>query len=586
MFVVLVGPDGSGKSTVARALPLAMAEQFSGSWHFHWRPKLLASPRRHGTGPASPPAVSAPPNKQAYGFFLSLVRFLYYWIDFTVGYWVRIHPRLRAGQLVVGERYFPDILVHPQRYGFALPVWLMRVFGGTVPAPDATILLAASAEVVRARKDELSLDVIRRQFSAYEREIVGWGTSYAVDTEGGVDAAVRGVVEALTRHSGSRYLLGDRIFPRLGQPRLLLNDWPSRRHAYDMAMPTARPLWRPLRWLLARSRLLQWLTSRRAPPQASGIRVAPEEVVEAAMHALKVDAERDPARANVLLGGVGPRAKMTIQFVQGDRVTAYAKMANAEPAASLIRSEADNLRLVNGHFSTAITPKVRDLIELKGWTCLLLSAPSLAAPRGLDLEPADQAVLKDMTGHGRRSLVLKTYLDELNLRSPDASPLTEASSFAANAIAGAARWLEEHAFDEVELAWSHGDYTPWNTRRLSDGRLFVLDWEDMSRCRPVLHDLLHFFRMPHHLIRETHPEDLVRLLLRGNSGTRRALVEAARAIGVDEEKIPTYLMLYSLLQILAHARLAIAGNERHRAGQESQMRYLAGMIAAVGKVDA
>lgn len=52
----------------------------------------------------------------------------------------------------------------------------------------------------------------------------------------------------------------------------------------------------------------------------------------------------------------------------------------------------------------------------------------------------------------------------------------------------------EHHFDGKPAEWSvyHGDFTPWNTF-VSDGRLFVFDWEYALRTCPPLLDRYHWF---------------------------------------------------------------------------------------------
>jgi hypothetical protein len=63
-------------------------------------------------------------------------------------------------------------------------------------------------------------------------------------------------------------------------------------------------------------------------------------------------------------------------------------------------------------------------------------------------------------------------------------------------LARAYRVLQQLLDSQVVcLSASHGDFTPWNTRRFPDGRLFVFDWE-MARDRSLpLRDLYHFHFM-------------------------------------------------------------------------------------------
>lgn len=193
LFVVLLGPDGSGKSSVAHLLPTELERAFRATWRFHWRPNFLPKLSRRETDRYSrAPESIAPPQDAVYGRITSLVRFLYYLIDFAVGYWVVIYPRKARTTLIVGERYFADVVVNPQRYGFALPSWLLRLGARLVPNPDVTILLVNEPDVVHARKPELSSESISEQMQRYREELPHWGQSRTVRTDGSpADVAAR-----------------------------------------------------------------------------------------------------------------------------------------------------------------------------------------------------------------------------------------------------------------------------------------------------------------------------------------------------------------------------------------------------------
>jgi thymidylate kinase len=97
-----------------------------------------------------------------------LLKLIYWLADCWWGYLSTILPRKRAGQLVIYDRYFPDILVDPVRY--RLPKGSMRFADAAVnlaPQPDLYILLDASAEAVQQRKRELPLAELKRQRIRY-----------------------------------------------------------------------------------------------------------------------------------------------------------------------------------------------------------------------------------------------------------------------------------------------------------------------------------------------------------------------------------------------------------------------------------
>ena len=199
-FVVIIGPDGAGKSTINTSIQNVLSRGFRNIWHFHWRPKLL--PKLGPTMPSNNKneSVAPPPKQSHYKGVVSLIRFLYYWMDFVFGYWLIIYPKRARATFVIGERYFPDVIVHPERYGFSVPEWFMRLAAAAVPSADMIILLKDTPEAIFNRKSELSVNMIRSQILSYEKEISHWHAPNIVHTSGGVtetsDTIVSLIVEA------------------------------------------------------------------------------------------------------------------------------------------------------------------------------------------------------------------------------------------------------------------------------------------------------------------------------------------------------------------------------------------------------
>jgi thymidylate kinase len=88
-------------------------------------------------------------------------------VDFVVGHLLLYLPVLRTGGTVIIERGWQDLIVDPKRY--LLPArWLARILGVVVPAPDIVVVLDAPPTVLQQRKQELSLEEIRRQLDEWK----------------------------------------------------------------------------------------------------------------------------------------------------------------------------------------------------------------------------------------------------------------------------------------------------------------------------------------------------------------------------------------------------------------------------------
>jgi glycosyltransferase involved in cell wall biosynthesis len=156
LWVVLIGPDGVGKTSVANGLFPKVADRFESLRYHHWiapwtRPLLSEIPP--GGGRFTP----GPCRGGFLGNLLSLARLARNVIRAWLGYLLRILPHLHRRRLVLGDRYLFNYLLDSQsvRYG-ASPFWV-RLALRLVPKPGVVISLVADPEAIHARKDELTV---------------------------------------------------------------------------------------------------------------------------------------------------------------------------------------------------------------------------------------------------------------------------------------------------------------------------------------------------------------------------------------------------------------------------------------------
>ena len=166
-FLALEGADGVGKSTVLRLLVPELVRRggFKGYLFFHWKP--VKGNLSYDVIPSDDP--HDPRGKEPRNPLASLIFLAHHWLDFQIGYWRFVRPAIRAGYLVVADRYTYDMLLDPKRFRMKLPVWILRLFVHTIPRPDRAILLHADPAVIRTRKSELS----DAEISGYQGALLG-----------------------------------------------------------------------------------------------------------------------------------------------------------------------------------------------------------------------------------------------------------------------------------------------------------------------------------------------------------------------------------------------------------------------------
>jgi thymidylate kinase len=162
-FVVIVGPDGVGKTTLAAQLLRSWPNERG---YFHFRPPIRGPLLQEV--PEACGFVAAKPDRAADGsHVLGWLRILQNLVRFAVGHLLSIRPALRRGALVVGDRWAYGYLAAPQQLKFFGPKWLARSVISVLPQPDLVVCLTAPAGVVVARKAELTVAQVEAQDHAW-----------------------------------------------------------------------------------------------------------------------------------------------------------------------------------------------------------------------------------------------------------------------------------------------------------------------------------------------------------------------------------------------------------------------------------
>jgi hypothetical protein len=435
LFVVVAGPDGTGKSSVADALPEICEGPFRRQMHLHWRPGLLP---RAGSLIGLEQADPTEPHAQTpHGLLGSLASLGYHWLDFLLGGWLRIAPfKVRSG-LIVLERGWWDIAIDPRRYRIAVPRALVRMLGWFLPDPDLVLILEAPPDVLTARKAEIEPEELVRQTDAWRSSLPRRTRRVFVDATrppAEVQAAAReAVFSLLTERASRRFGVGWAGLPSGASPRWLLPRGPraialSGLSVYQPVTLRARLGWETGR-ALATAGLFRVLPRANGPPEALRQLVAPHIPRGGTVSAMRTNHLR--------------RYVVMILRPTGE-ACAIAKVALDEAGDAALEAEASGL---DDH-ARFLSPPLRAARVLERTPGVLLLEAVRWSPRLRPwVLPAEVAF-----GLGR--------------------------AFTASSGQG-------------DRGVAHGDFAPWNLLRDAEGWVLI-DWEESEGHAPPFYDVFHY----------------------------------------------------------------------------------------------
>jgi thymidylate kinase len=194
MCIVMMGPDGVGKSTMRVQLLQRLGPLFRTTRSYHFRPRVIGR-----IGPGRP--IQQPHSMRPRGRIASVLYLLVIFLDYWLGYALYLRPLLARSSLIILDRYFQDILIDPIRYRYGGPTWLVHRLRWLVPPRDLFFLvLDADEHVIYSRKRELSFEEVVRQRKAY----VDWAkthpNSLVVRTDRGAEECAEEAAHAILKY--------------------------------------------------------------------------------------------------------------------------------------------------------------------------------------------------------------------------------------------------------------------------------------------------------------------------------------------------------------------------------------------------
>ena len=189
MKIVLLGPDGAGKSSVISGLIQKLKPEGYTAKTRHLKPQLVMPQLRDNPNSV----VIDPHGRLPRGVILSLAKI---WVWLLEEWYSYLFHEGRE-TLLICDRYYHDLLIDPLRYRFGGPLWMARLVGKLMPRPDLWLLLNAPAEVLQGRKQEVASEETARQAEAYLTFISKQPRHVIVDASQALDKVIADAEQAI-----------------------------------------------------------------------------------------------------------------------------------------------------------------------------------------------------------------------------------------------------------------------------------------------------------------------------------------------------------------------------------------------------
>lgn len=200
-WIAILGPDGSGKSTLIDGLASRLHGTFSRVERGHWRPGILWSRN------VPPDVIAAPQQQVPRTRAASVAKLGLFLLDWWLWYYFHWFPARAKGRIFVFDRCFIDILVDPMRYRYgglaAWSTWFARV----LPQPDRTFILDVAPEKILVRKRELSAEDLLRLRQSYRELPNLFGNVVIIDASVNAESVADDVAARILAFSTQRTAL-------------------------------------------------------------------------------------------------------------------------------------------------------------------------------------------------------------------------------------------------------------------------------------------------------------------------------------------------------------------------------------------
>lgn len=204
LMIAFEGTDGSGKTTIIDGLPSIIGNSFPKNFieYYHWRPGVIKK-KNNNNGVAV--VCTEPHSEKPYGKMKSFLKFMFFNLDYIIGYFIKIRIQLSKGRLVIFDRYYYDYYLDKIRYRLDISDKVLDFWKIFIPKPDATFLLVGDAQTLYERKKEIPVQEMQKQIDRLLINKHKFNNSIVIDVNQSIDKVVYEVSSEILNQCSKKY---------------------------------------------------------------------------------------------------------------------------------------------------------------------------------------------------------------------------------------------------------------------------------------------------------------------------------------------------------------------------------------------
>lgn len=182
IHIILMGPDGAGKTTIGSILlESSIANEYYekkiyGHTNFKIIPPLQFFLKKFKKKSNNVKYVARDVKKLS--LFRAIIYPLYYLFDYLLGHLWLYKRKTNGGAFIIFDRYFDEYYI--QKTFNNLPRFFLKILELFIPKPTYYFLISDKPESIYKRKQELSLEQIREQVKDYTELIYSKKNGYVI----------------------------------------------------------------------------------------------------------------------------------------------------------------------------------------------------------------------------------------------------------------------------------------------------------------------------------------------------------------------------------------------------------------------